>query len=93
MHVETQVFFIGQPRPEALLVFQTPKWEYLGEWIAVAQYDKIMNKKHFWWVRQFTQIFNDNHFNGLSVRGSSAQFSEFQIFKEDDMIVAVIIAI
>ena len=58
----------------------------------MAQSDKTMSKKHFWWVRQFTQIFNDNHFNGLSVRGSSAQFSEFQIFK-DDMIVAVIIAI
>ena len=59
----------------------------------MAQSDKTMSKKHFWWVSQFSQIFNDNHFNGLSVRGGSEQFSEFQIFKEDDMIVAVIIAI
>ena len=59
----------------------------------MAQSDKTMRKKHFWWVSQFSQIFNDNHLNGLSVRGGSAQFSEFQIFKEDDMIVAVIIAI
>ena len=54
----------------------------------MAQYDKIMSKKHFWWVRQFSQIFNDNHFNGLSVKGGSVQFSEFHIFNED-MIVAV----
>ena len=59
----------------------------------MAQSDKTMSKKHFWWVSQFSQIFNDNHFNGLSVKGGSAQFSEFQIFKEDDMILAVMIAI
>ena len=58
----------------------------------MAQYDKIMSKKHFWWVRQFSQIFNDNHFNGLLVKGGSVQFSEFQIFNED-MIVAVIVAV
>ena len=59
-------------------VFSFSKIQYLGDWIAVAESDKTMSKKHFWWVSQLSQFFNDNHFNEFSVKGGLAQFPELK---------------